>query len=47
MEMLNFTNTSAFGLPNVSRGNAAFGRITTLVDGNQSRITQFGFHFRF
>jgi hypothetical protein len=47
MEMLNFINTPNFGLPNVARGNAAFGRITTLVDGNQSRITQFGLHFRF
>jgi hypothetical protein len=47
MEMMNFTNTPNFGLPNVARGNAAFGRITTLVDGNQSRITQFGLHFRF
>jgi len=30
--MLNFTNAPSFGLPNLNRGNAAFGHITSLVD---------------
>jgi hypothetical protein len=46
-EMLNFVNNPSFNLPNLSRGNAAFGRITSLVDGNQARIIQFGLHFKF
>lgn len=43
-EMLNFPNHANFGLPNVSRGNAAFGRITSAAAG---RIVQFGLHYRF
>ncbi len=46
-EALNFTNTPSFGPPNLNRGNAAFGRITSLVDGNQARIIQFGLHYKF
>ncbi len=46
-EMLNFPNMPSFGLPNLSRGAGTFGRITSLVDGNQARIIQFGLHFKF
>ncbi len=46
-EMLNFLNHANFGEPNVSQGNAAFGQITSLYAGNQSRIVQFGLHYKF
>jgi hypothetical protein len=46
-EMLNFINNPNFNLPNLNRGNNAFGRITSLVDGNQARIIQLGLHFKF
>jgi len=46
-EMLNFINNPNFNVPNLSRGQAAFGRITSLIDGNQARIIQFGLHFKF
>src|SRR5262249_34449984 len=46
-EMLNFLNRPNFNLPNLNRGNAAFGQITSLIDGNQARIVQLGLHFRF
>jgi hypothetical protein len=46
-EMLNFLNKPNFGLPNLNRGNAAFGRITGLAPGNQARIIQLGLHFKF
>jgi hypothetical protein len=46
-EMLNFTNTPSFGLPALNRGAPAFGRITSLVDGNQARIIQFGLHLKY
>jgi hypothetical protein len=46
-EMLNFINNPNFNLPNLSRGNAAFGRITSLIDTNQARIIQLGLHFKF
>jgi hypothetical protein len=46
-EMLNFINNANFALPNLNRGNNAFGRITTLIEGNQSRIIQFGLHYKF
>lgn len=46
-EMLNFINKANFNLPNLNRGNAAFGRITSLIDSNQSRIVQLGLHFKF
>jgi hypothetical protein len=46
-EMLNFINNPNFNLPNLNRGNAAFGRITSLIDTNQARILQFGLHFKF
>jgi outer membrane receptor protein involved in Fe transport len=47
MEMLNFINNPNFDLPNRNRGNAAFARITSLIDTNQSRIIQFGLHLKF
>ena len=46
-EMMNFINNPNFDLPNLNRGNASFGRITSIADGNQSRIVQFGLHFKF
>lgn len=46
-EMLNFINNPNFGLPELRRGSPAFGRITTLIEGNQARIIQFGLHYRF
>jgi hypothetical protein len=46
-EMLNFINNPNYNLPNLSRGNAAFGRITSLIDTNQARIIQLGLHFKF
>lgn len=46
-EMLNFANHPNFGLPNQSRGTASFGRISSLIDGNQSRIIQLGLHYKF
>jgi hypothetical protein len=46
-EMMNFINHANFGLPNLSRGNAAFGRITGLGGGVAARIIQFGLHYKF
>ena len=46
-EMMNFLNHASFGLPNLSRGNAAFGRITSLGPGVAARIIQFGLHYKF
>jgi hypothetical protein len=46
-EMLNFINNPNFGLPNLNRGNAAFGRISSLAAGNEARIVQFGLHLKF
>jgi len=46
-EMLNFINNPSFNLPNLNRGNNAFGRITSVVDGNQARIIQLGLHLKF
>jgi hypothetical protein len=46
-EMMNFLNHANFGLPNLSRGNAAFGRITGLGGGVAARIIQFGLHYKF
>jgi hypothetical protein len=46
-EMLNFINNPNFGLPNLNRGNAAFRRITSLIDTNQARIVQQGLHLKF
>lgn len=46
-EMLNFINHANFALPNLNRGNVNFGRINGLSGGNQSRIIQFGLHYKF
>jgi hypothetical protein len=47
LEMLNFINNPNFNLPNLSRGVATFGRITSLIDSNQARIIQLGLHYKF
>jgi hypothetical protein len=47
VEALNFINHANFALPNVQQGSAAFGTITSLVPGNQSRIIQLGLHYKF
>jgi hypothetical protein len=47
LEMLNFINRANFGLPNQSRGVANFGRVNTLINGNQARIIQLGLHYKF
>jgi hypothetical protein len=46
-DALNFINRANFGNPAVARGNASFGRITTLAPGNQARIIQIGLTYRF
>jgi hypothetical protein len=46
-ESLNFLNRANFALPNQQRGNANFGRISSLIGGNQARIVQLGLHYRF
>jgi hypothetical protein len=46
-ELLNFINNPNFDLPSLTRGNASFGRITSLIDTTQSRIVQFGLHIKF
>ncbi len=46
-EMLNFPNQPNFGLPGLSRGNPNFGRITSLIAGNEARIVQLGLHYKF
>lgn len=46
-EMLNFMNRANFDVPNQSRGVPAFGRVNSLIGGNQARIIQLGLHYRF
>ncbi|MBM3737154.1 MAG: TonB-dependent receptor [Acidobacteria bacterium] len=46
-EVLNFPNHPNFGLPAQARGNANFGRVASLANGNQSRIFQLGLHYKF
>jgi hypothetical protein len=46
-EMLNFANHPNFGPPNQLRGNTNFGRINSLIGGNQARIIQLGLHYKF
>ena len=45
--MLNFINHANFALPVLQRGNASFGRINSLIGGNQARIVQLGLHYKF
>jgi hypothetical protein len=47
VEMMNFLNRANFALPNQNRGVANFGRINSLISGNQARIIQLGVHYRF
>lgn len=47
VEALNFINHANFALPNQQRGNANFGKISSLITGNQARIIQLGLHYRF
>jgi len=46
-ESLNFINHANFALPNQQRGNPNFGRISSLIGGNQARIIQLGLHYKF
>ncbi len=46
-EAQNFLNHANFALPNQGRGNAAFGRISGLQAGTDSREIQLGLHYRF
>jgi hypothetical protein len=46
-EILNFANHANFNLPNQTRGNPNFGRVNSLIGGNQARIIQLGLHYRF
>ena len=47
LEMLNWLNRANFNLPAQSRGVANFGRINSLIGGNQARIIQLGLHYKF
>jgi hypothetical protein len=46
-EALNVLNHPNFANPNTTFGSAAFGQITSLISGNQSRILQLGMHLQF
>ena len=46
-EMLNLPNHPNFNLPEQRRGRGNFGRISSLITGNQARIIQLGLHYRF
>lgn len=46
-EILNLTNHANFANPDTRRGSPTFGRITSLVPGNQARIIQLGLHLKF
>jgi hypothetical protein len=46
-EALNVLNHPSFANPNTTFGSAAFGQITSLISGNQSRILQLGLHLSF
>jgi len=46
-EVLNFLNHPSFANPDTRQGSSTFGQITSLVQGNQSRIIQLGLHLRF
>ena len=46
-ELLNFINHANLGLPDLTQGSPNFGRISSVVPGNESRIVQFGLHYKF
>ena len=46
-EMLNMPNHPNFNLPEQRRGRGNFGRISSLIPGNQARIIQLGLHYKF
>ncbi len=46
-EIFNFLNHPSFGLPNLSRGSAAFGQISSTSGSSPSRMIQLGLHYRF
>ncbi len=46
-EMLNLANHPNFNLPAQERGAADFGRVNSLIEGNQARIIQLGLHYKF
>ncbi|MBG99467.1 MAG: hypothetical protein CMN58_03855 [Solibacterales bacterium] len=47
IEILNMPNHPNFNLPEQRRGRGNFGRISSLIPGNQARIIQFGLHYKF
>jgi len=46
-EILNLTNHANFANPDTRQGSPTFGRVTTLLAGNQARIIQLGLHVKF
>ena len=46
-EMLNMPNHPNFNLPEQRRGRGNFGRVSSLIPGNQARIIQLGLHYKF
>ena len=46
-EVLNVPNHPNFNLPEQRRGRGNFGRISSLIPGNQARIIQVGLHYKF
>jgi hypothetical protein len=47
VEALNVLNHANFGNPDTRQGSPTFGKITSLVSGNQDRIIQLGLHLQF
>jgi outer membrane receptor protein involved in Fe transport len=47
MEVMNLTNHANFANPNTQRGSSTFGKVTSLVTGNQARIIQLGLRLQF
>ena len=47
VESLNFINNPNFAAPDTRQGSPTFGRITSLIAGNQARIIQLGLHLKF
>ena len=46
VEGLNILNHANFGNPDTHQGSPTFGKITSLVSGNQDRIIQLGLHLQ-